>query len=156
MQVNFNEELPKYGKNVQLVYGGGSCCDYAKAVFTYSLPNYQMAAGFYDILNHICEQYFSGEDDNTSDYLMEGLMKSLIHSSKIEVKNSKDYEARSNIMWTATWALNTLVAMENWMREIGVIMNISELGVTQEMLPGLVQSTLINAQNRKLTHHKLL
>jgi len=27
-----NEELPKYGKTVQLIYGGGSCCDYAKAV----------------------------------------------------------------------------------------------------------------------------
>jgi len=53
-------------------------------VFTYSLPRYQMAAGFYDILNHICEQYFSGEDDNTSDYLMEGLMRSLIHSSLMQ------------------------------------------------------------------------
>ena len=73
-------------------------------VFTYSLPRYQMAAGFYDILNHICEQYFSGEDDNTSDYLMEGLMRSLIHSSLIAIKNPEDYEARSNIMWTATWA----------------------------------------------------
>lgn len=186
-------------------------------VFTYSLPKYQMVAGFYDILNHICEQYFSGEDDNTSDYLMEGLMKSLIHSSLIAIKNPEDYEARSNIMWTATWALNTLVAMgkstdwmvhmlgqavgahtdathgmtlsavslayyrhimpyglpkfkrfavnvwnvnpdgktdeevaasglnamENWMREIGVVMNIGELGVTEEMLPGLVQSTLV-------------
>jgi alcohol dehydrogenase YqhD (iron-dependent ADH family) len=57
------------------------------------------------------EQYFSGEDDNTSDYLMEGLMRSLIHSSQIAVKNPQDYEARSNIMWTASWALNTLVAM---------------------------------------------
>lgn len=186
-------------------------------VFTYSLPKYQMVAGFYDILNHICEQYFSGEDDNTSDYLMEGLMKSLIHSSLIAIKNPEDYEARSNIMWTATWALNTLVAMgkstdwmvhmlgqavgahtdathgmtlsavslayyrhimpyglpkfkrfavnvwnvnpegktdeevaasglnamENWMREIGVVMKIGELGVTEEMLPGLVQSTLV-------------
>ena len=87
-------------------------------VFTYSLPRYQMAAGFYDILNHICEQYFSGEDDNTSDYLMEGLMRSLIHSSLIAIKNPEDYEARSNIMWTATWALNTLVAMgksTDWM-----------------------------------------
>ena len=186
-------------------------------VFTYSLPKYQMVAGFYDILNHICEQYFSGEDDNTSDYLMEGLMKSLIHSSLIAIKNPEDYEARSNIMWTATWALNTLVAMGkstdwmvhmlgqavgahtdathgmtlsavslayyrhiipyglpkfkrfavnvwnvnpegktdeevaasglnamgNWMREIGVVMKIGELGVTEEMLPGLVQSTLV-------------
>ncbi len=61
-------------------------------------------------MNHICEQYFSGDDDNTSDYISEGLMKSLIHSSRIAVKNPQDYEARSNIMWTATWALNTLIA----------------------------------------------
>ncbi len=79
-------------------------------VYTFTLPKYQMVAGFYDIMSHILEQYFSGEDDNTSDYLMEGLLKSLIHSSKIAVKNPEDYEARSNIMWTATWALNTLVA----------------------------------------------
>ncbi len=32
-----------------------------------------MVAGIYDIMNHISEQYFSGEDDSTSDYLMEGL-----------------------------------------------------------------------------------
>ncbi|MCH1983456.1 iron-containing alcohol dehydrogenase [Ruminococcus sp. OA3] len=185
--------------------------------FTYSLPKYQMTAGFYDIMNHICEQYFSGEDDNTSDYLMEGLMRSLIHSSRIAVKELDNYEARSNIMWTATWALNTLVAMgkstdwmvhmlgqavgahtdathgmtlsavslpyyryimpyglskfkrfamnvwginpegkseeeiaaeglnamEAWMKEIGVVMNIRELGVTEDMLDGLVKSTLV-------------
>lgn len=185
--------------------------------FTYSLPKYQMTAGFYDIMNHICEQYFSGEDDNTSDYLMEGLMRSLIHSSRIAVKEPENYEARSNIMWTATWALNTLLAMgkttdwmvhmlgqavgahtdathgmtlsavslsyyrhimpyglqkfkrfavnvwdinpegksdeeiaaeglhvmEAWMKEIGVVMNLGELGVTEEMLDGLVQSTIV-------------
>ncbi|MFQ8602418.1 MAG: iron-containing alcohol dehydrogenase [Anaerovoracaceae bacterium] len=185
--------------------------------FTYTLPKYQMVSGFYDILNHITEQYFSGEDDNTSDYIMEGLMRSLIHSSRIAVENPENYEARSNIMWTATWALNTLVAMgkstdwmvhmlgqavgahtdathgmtlaavslpyyrhimpyglakfkrfaenvwnvnsegksdekvaeeglnamEAWMKEIGVVMNIRELGVTEDMLEGLVKSTLI-------------
>ncbi|MCP1224550.1 iron-containing alcohol dehydrogenase [Sebaldella sp. S0638] len=79
-------------------------------VYTFTLPQYQMVAGFFDIMSHILEQYFSGEDDNTSDYLMEGLLKSLIHSSKISVENPEDYEARSNIMWIATWALNTLVA----------------------------------------------
>ena len=78
--------------------------------FTFSLPKYQLAAGIYDIFNHICEQYFSGEDDNTSDYLAEGLMKSLIRSARIAMENPEDYEARSNIMWTATWALNTLIA----------------------------------------------
>ena len=78
--------------------------------YTFTVPKYQMVAGFFDIMSHIMEQYFSGTDDNTSDYLAEGLMKSLIASSKIAVKNPTDYEARSNIMWTATWALNTLIA----------------------------------------------
>ena len=78
--------------------------------FTFSLPKRQMVAGIYDIFNHICEQYFSGEDDNTSDYISEALMKSVIHSSRIAIQNQEDYEARSNIMWTATWALNTLVS----------------------------------------------
>lgn len=78
--------------------------------YTMSLPKRQMVAGIYDIFNHICEQYFSGEDDNTSDYISEALMKSVVHSSLIAVENPDDYEARSNIMWTATWALNTLIS----------------------------------------------
>lgn len=78
--------------------------------FTLTLPKYQMVSGIFDIMSHILEQYFSGEDDNTSDYIMEGLLRSLIHSSKIAAENPNDYEARSNIMWIATWALNTLVA----------------------------------------------
>lgn len=86
--------------------------------FTFSLPKRQMIAGIYDIFNHICEQYFSGNDDNTSDYLAEGLMRSVIHSSLIAVENPEDYEARSNIMWSATWALNTLIGRgktQDWM-----------------------------------------
>lgn len=79
-------------------------------VYTYSVPRYQMVAGFYDIMSHILEQYFSGEDNNTSDYLSEGLLRSLIHASRIALKEPENYEARSNIMWTATWALNTLIA----------------------------------------------
>ena len=185
--------------------------------FTFTLPKRQMVAGIYDIFNHICEQYFSGEDDNTSDYISEALMKSVIHSSRIALKNPEDYEARSNIMWTATWALNTLVAkgkstdwmvhmlgqsvgaytdathgmtlaavslpyyryilpygvqkfkrfatevwgisaegktdeqaaneglnaMEAWMKELGLAMNISELGATEDMISGIADGTLI-------------
>ncbi len=185
--------------------------------YTLTLPHYQMIAGIYDIFNHICEQYFSGEDDNTSDYISEGLMRSLLHSSRIANKEPQDYEARSNIMWTATWALNTLVAkgkstdwmvhmlgqavgaytdathgmtlaavslpyyrhilpyglskfkrfavnvwevdpagktdeqvaeeglraMEEWMKELDLVMNISELGATEDMLEGIADATLI-------------
>lgn len=86
--------------------------------FTMTLPKTQMIAGIYDIFNHICEQYFSGEDDNTSDYLAEGLMRSVVHSSRIALADPEDYEARSNLMWSATWALNTLLSMgktTDWM-----------------------------------------
>ncbi len=85
---------------------------------TFTVPHYQMVAGIFDTMSHIMEQYFSDLDDSTSDYLMEGLMRSLIHSSRIANKNPLDYEARSNIMWTSTWALNTLVGKgkkEDWM-----------------------------------------
>ncbi|KEJ91420.1 iron-containing alcohol dehydrogenase [Synergistes jonesii] len=185
--------------------------------YTLTLPKYQMVAGVYDIFNHICEQYFSGDDDNTSDYISEGLMRSLLHSSRKAVKDPLNYEARSNLMWTATWALNTLVAkgkscdwmihmlgqsvgamtnathgmtlaavslqyyrhiltyalpkfarfaanvwdvcvngkteeeiareglaaMEGWMKHLGLVMNITELGATKEMIPDLVKGTLI-------------
>ena len=185
--------------------------------FTFTLPEYQMIAGFYDIMSHILEQYFSGTDDNTSDYIMEGLLRSLIHSAPIAKKNPTDYEARSNIMWTATWALNTLVAMgkdtdwevhmlgqavgahtdathgmtlaavsmayyryimpyglakfrryavnvwdvdpegktdeavaaegldrmEAWMKSLGLVMNLTDLGVKEDMIDGLVKSTLV-------------
>lgn len=86
--------------------------------YTMTVPMDQMKAGIYDIMNHIFEQYFSGEDDNTSDYMAEGLMRGLVVASRAAVKNPQDYEARSNIMWTATWALNTLLKCgkpQDWM-----------------------------------------
>ena len=185
--------------------------------YTLTLPHYQMVAGIYDIFNHICEQYFSGEDDNTSDYIAEGLMRSLIHSSRIANKDMQNYEARSNIMWTATWALNTLISrgkstdwevhmlgqavgahtdathgmtlaavslpyyrhilpyglakfvrfaenvwnvdpagkgereiaeeglarMEDWMKELGLTLHISQLGASEEMIGAIADSTLV-------------
>lgn len=155
--------------------------------YTLTLPHYQMVSGIYDIFNHICEQYFSGEDDNTSDYISEGLMRSVLYSSRIANKDPQNYEARSNLMWTATWALNTLAAvslpyyrhimlyglakfkrfavnvwdvdpagksdeqiaeeglqaMENWMKELGLVMNISELGATEDMIDGIADGTLV-------------
>lgn len=185
--------------------------------YTMTLLHRQMVAGIYDIFNHICEQHFSGTDDNTSDYISEGLMRSVLHASRIANKNPQDYEARSNLMWTATWALNTLIAkgkstdwmvhmlgqavgaytnathgmtlaavslpyyrhilpyglpkfkrfaievwkvnpegktdeaiaeeglkaMEAWMKELGLAMNISELGADASMIDGIADATFI-------------
>ena len=77
--------------------------------FTYTVPRYQMVAGIFDIMNHIIYHYLWYTEVYTSDYLAEGLMRSLVTASRAAVANPTDYEARSNIMWTATWALNTLV-----------------------------------------------
>lgn len=199
--------------------------------FTYTLPRYQMVAGFYDIMSHILEQYFSGDDDNTSDYIAEGLLKSLINSSRVAIKDPENYEARSNIMWIATWALNTLIAkgkatdwmvhmigqsvgaytdathgmtlaavsmayyhhimeaglskfkryainvwsinpegktdleianagldaMEAWMNEIGLVMNLTDLGVKEDMIEGIADGTFINQGGYKvLTHDEIV
>ena len=195
--------------------------------YTLTLPHYQMVSGIYDIFNHICEQYFSGEDDNVSDYISEGLMRAVLHASRIANRDPQDYEARSNLMWTATWALNTLVsrgkstdwmvhmigqsvgaytnathgmtlaavslpyyrhilpyglqkfkrfavnvwdvdpsgktdeqvaeeglnAMEVWMRELGLVMKISELGATEDMLEGIADGTIILSGGYKMLEH---
>ena len=154
-------------------------------------------------------------------------MKSVIHSSRIAIQNPEDYEARSNIMWAATWALNTLVSrgkstdwmvhmlgqavgaytdathgmtlsavslpyyqyimpyglskfcrfavnvwevnpagkadeqvareglscMEVWMKELGLTMNLHELGVTEEMLQGIANGTFIMEGGYKVLKH---
>ena len=79
--------------------------------YTMTLPHYQMAAGIYDIFNHICEQYFSGEDDNASDYISEGLMRSRSSTPAASpTRTRRTMKPAAIIMWAATWALNTLVA----------------------------------------------
>lgn len=76
--------------------------------YTFSVPKYQMASGVFDIMSHLMEQYFSGDDENTTDFVIEGLLSALISSTEKALKNPTDYEARSNIMWCATLALNTV------------------------------------------------
>ncbi len=199
--------------------------------FTMTVPFYQMVSGCFDIMSHILEQYFSGEDDSASDYIMEGMLRSLINSTRVAVEDPQNYEARSNIMWLATWALNTFVAkgkttdwmvhmlgqaigahtdathgmtlaavslpyyrlimpyglakfkkyaisvwdvrpegksdaeiaeeglkcMEAYMKEIGVVLDSRELGVNEDILEGLAESTVILKGGYKvLTHDDII
>ena len=79
--------------------------------YTYTVPKHQMVSGIFDIFSHLLEQYFSGSDDNTTDYVIEGVLASLINSARVAVQNPTDYEARSNIMWCATLGLNTITGL---------------------------------------------
>lgn len=99
-----NDEITvKAGFFSPLVYPKFSILD---PTYTYSLPKYQMVSGICDILSHLMEAYFSGEDDNVSDDLNEALVKSIVKNARIAVSNPLDYTARSNIMWGATLGLN--------------------------------------------------
>ena len=102
-----NEELKiKMGFASPAAYPKFSILD---PTYTYSLPKYQMVSGICDIMSHLMEQYFSGDDDNVSDDMNEALMKSTIKNARIAIKSPLDYTARSNLMWDATMALSTLL-----------------------------------------------
>nr|WP_282556965.1 MULTISPECIES: iron-containing alcohol dehydrogenase [Providencia] len=79
--------------------------------YTFTVSQYQMLSGVFDTLSHLMEQYFSDQGVNTSDYLIEGLLKSSIDNLRVALKNPTNYEARSNLMWNATLALNTLTGL---------------------------------------------
>lgn len=78
--------------------------------YTYSVSRYQTCAGAVDIMSHLFEQYFSAEKDGfMQNRLIEGLLKTIIHYAPIALENPRDYEARANIMWTSSMALNEFV-----------------------------------------------
>lgn len=79
-------------------------------VYTYSLPMKQLVSGGFDILSHIMETYFSEpNEDNVSDNISEGLMRSVIFNLRSAVKNPQDYTARSNLLWASTMAENRII-----------------------------------------------
>ena len=78
---------------------------------TFSVSKYQTACGSADILNHILEVYFNMDDDLFMlDKVMEGLMKTVIKYAPIAYNEPDNYEARANLMWASSWAINGFVA----------------------------------------------
>lgn len=198
--------------------------------YTYTVPKYQMVSGIFDIMSHLMEMYFSGEDDNTTDYMIEGVLRSVINSTKVAIKDPENYEARSNIMWSSSLALCRILglgktqdwevhmiehqlgaytdcthgmglaaislpyyryiykfgldkfvrfakevwrvdgtgktkeetalagidAMEDFMKECGIITSIKELGATEEMLPLIANSTILCGGYKVLTAEEVL
>ncbi|WP_097003982.1 iron-containing alcohol dehydrogenase [Lacrimispora amygdalina] len=77
---------------------------------TYTVNKYQTACGAADMLNHIMEVYFNmNQDLYMLDTVMEGLMKTIIKYAPIAMKEPENYEARANLMWTSSWAINGFV-----------------------------------------------
>lgn len=77
---------------------------------TYSVSRYQTACGSADILSHVMEQYFNMEPDlYMLDCFMEGLMKTVIKYAPIAMEQPNNYEARANLMWASSWAINGFI-----------------------------------------------
>lgn len=78
---------------------------------TYSVGTYQTACGAADILSHVIEQYFCMEQDlYMLDCFMEGLMKTVVRYAPIAMEQPDNYEARANLMWASSWAINGFIA----------------------------------------------
>ncbi len=77
---------------------------------TYSVSRYQTACGSADMLNHILEVYFTMEQDlYMLDCFMEGMMKTIIKYTPVAMEEPTNYEARANLMWTSSWAINGFI-----------------------------------------------
>ena len=77
--------------------------------WTFSVNRYQTAAGSADIMSHLIENYFSTtENTDVQDGIAEGLLKAVITNLPIALDTPDDYDARANLMWASTLALNGL------------------------------------------------
>ncbi len=75
--------------------------------YTYTVNKWQTAAGVTDILSHIFENYFTPDEGTfVQDAIAEALMRTCIHYGHTALDKPDDYEARANLMWTSTLALN--------------------------------------------------
>lgn len=76
---------------------------------TYTLPPYQTAAGATDIMMHTMERYFSNYDEmSLTDAIAEALLRTVMDSVKIVMKDPQNYRHRAQIMWAGSLAHNDL------------------------------------------------
>lgn len=78
---------------------------------TYTVSPYQTACGSADIFSHLVETYFNPTGSMFMlDTFMEGMMKTVVKYAPVAVAHPKNEEARANLMWTSSWAINDFVS----------------------------------------------
>ena len=77
---------------------------------TYSVSKYQTACGAADIMSHIMEVYFNmNKDLFMLDCFMEGMLKTVVKYAPVALADPENYEARANLMWCSSWAINGFI-----------------------------------------------
>ena len=75
--------------------------------YTYTTGHHQTAAGTADIISHTLENYFSKADDFTLlDGMAEAILRTCIQYGPTALKEPENYEARANLMWASSLAIN--------------------------------------------------
>lgn len=86
-------------------------CSILDPTYTFSVPSFQSSSGTADILSHVLEVYFNNGDGTFMvDRMAEGLMKTCIKYGPVVLKDPTNYEARANLMWSSSWAINGLLS----------------------------------------------
>ncbi|WP_414563510.1 MULTISPECIES: iron-containing alcohol dehydrogenase [unclassified Anabaena] len=77
---------------------------------TFSLPPRQISNGIVDAYTHVMEQYLTYPvNAPLQDRMAESILQTLIEEGPKTFANPQDYDARANVMWCATMALNGLI-----------------------------------------------
>ena len=126
---------------------------------TYSLPLQQVANGVVDAFTHVMEQYLTYPvNAHVQDRFAEGLLQTLVEIGPQVLAQPDNYDARANLMWTATLALNGLIAAgvpEDWSthmigHELTALYGIDHARTLAAVLPANLQV------RRQAKHEKLL
>ena len=115
---------------------------------TYTLPPRQIANGIADAFVHTVEQYLTYPAQALAqDRFAEGLLQTLIEIAPKALAEPADYDARANLMWSATLALNGLIGAgvpQDWAthmigHELTALYNIDHARTLAIVLPSLLK-----------------
>ena len=109
MVITNQDTKEKFGFGHRLLYPETSILD---PEITYTVPLDYTAYGAVDAIAHVLEFYMTTEDTDTpvQARFMEGLIRNAMESCERCLTDPRDYGGRANLMWTATLALNGLIA----------------------------------------------
>ena len=80
---------------------------------TFSVSKKQTAAGCADAMNHVMEQYFTGDTTLLNDGFCESMLRSLMANARDCLANPEDYRARAEMMLACTYGCNGILSLGN-------------------------------------------
>ena len=108
--ISRTETNDKIGYIDRLLYPVVSCLD---PVYTFTVSRAQTAAGIADAMNHVMEQYFTGDTTLLNDGFCESMFRSLMENGRKCLANPEDYTARAEMMLACTYGCNGILALGN-------------------------------------------